>query len=393
MTNPVPGPRQPYGPAGGTPTSGSPTPSAPSGAYPPQGSPASYPAPTGIPVSAARAGGPVSYAAPTGEGWSGRALSSSEKNTQEALLALKAEIGKAVVGQDAAVTGLIVGLVAGGHALLEGVPGVAKTLLVRTLARALDVNMARIQFTPDLMPADITGSMIWDAGRSEFVFREGPVFTNLLLADEINRTPPKTQSALLESMEEHTVSIDGATRTLPEPFMVIATQNPVEYEGTYPLPEAQLDRFLLKLELPLPSREAEIDIIARHQAGFNPRSLEEAGIRPVAGAADLHAAREAAARVEVAPAVMAYLVDICRATRTSPAVRLGVSPRGATALLRTSRVWAFLQGRGFVTPDDVKTMAPVTLAHRLGLRAEANLEGVTATDVVAGVLAATPVPR
>ena len=393
MTNPVPGPRQPYGPAGGTPTSGSPTPSAPSGTYPPQGSPASYPAPTGIPVSAARAGGPVSYAAPTGEGWSGRSLSSSEKNTQEALLALKAEIGKAVVGQDAAVTGLIVGLVAGGHALLEGVPGVAKTLLVRTLARALDVNMARIQFTPDLMPADITGSMIWDAGRSEFVFREGPVFTNLLLADEINRTPPKTQSALLESMEEHTVSIDGATRTLPDPFMVIATQNPVEYEGTYPLPEAQLDRFLLKLELPLPSREAEIDIIARHQAGFNPRSLEEAGIRPVAGAADLHAAREAAARVEVAPAVMAYLVDICRATRTSPAVRLGVSPRGATALLRTSRVWAFLQGRGFVTPDDVKTMAPVTLAHRLGLRAEANLEGVTATDVIAGVLAATPVPR
>ena len=390
---PVPGPRQPYGPAGGTPTSGSPTPSAPSGAYPPQGSPASYPAPTGIPVSAARAGGPVSYAAPTGEGWSGRALSSSEKNTQEALLALKAEIGKAVVGQDAAVTGLIVGLVAGGHALLEGVPGVAKTLLVRTLARALDVNMVRIQFTPDLMPADITGSMIWDAGRSEFVFREGPVFTNLLLADEINRTPPKTQSALLESMEEHTVSIDGATRTLPEPFMVIATQNPVEYEGTYPLPEAQLDRFLLKLELPLPSREAEIDIIARHQAGFNPRSLEEAGIRPVAGAADLHAAREAAARVEVAPAVMAYLVDICRATRTSPAVRLGVSPRGATALLRTSRVWAFLQGRGFVTPDDVKTMAPSTLAHRLGLRAEANLEGITAVNVISGVLAATPVPR
>ena len=393
MTNPVPGPRQPYGPAGGTPTSGSPTPSAPSGAYPPQGSPASYPAPTGVPVSAARAGGPVSYAAPTGEGWSGRALSSSEKNTQEALLALKAEIGKAVIGQDAAVTGLIVGLVAGGHALLEGVPGVAKTLLVRTLARALDVNMARIQFTPDLMPADITGSMIWDAGRSEFVFREGPVFTNLLLADEINRTPPKTQSALLESMEEHTVSIDGATRTLPEPFMVVATQNPVEYEGTYPLPEAQLDRFLLKLELPLPSREAEIDIIARHQAGFNPRSLEEAGIRPVAGAADLHAAREAAARVEVAPAVMAYLVDICRATRTSPAVRLGVSPRGATALLRTSRVWAFLQGRGFVTPDDVKTMAPSTLAHRLGLRAEANLEGITAVNVISGVLAATPVPR
>ena len=336
---------------------------------------------------------PASFAAPTGEGWSGRSLTTSEKSTQEALLALKSEIGKAVVGQDAAVTGLIVSLVAGGHTLLEGVPGVAKTLLVRTLAQALDVEMARIRFTPDLMPADITGSMIWDAGRSEFVFREGPVFTNLLLADEINRTPPKTQSALLESMEEHTVSIDGETRQLPEPFMVIATQNPVEYEGTYPLPEAQLDRFLLKLELPLPSREAEIDIIARHQAGFSPMALAEAGIRPVASATDIQAAHAVASHIEVSPAVMAYLVDLCRATRTSPAVRLGVSPRGATALLRTSRVWAFLQGRGFVTPDDVKTMAPVTLAHRLGLRAEANLEGVTATDVIAGVLAATPVPR
>ena len=235
--------------------------------------------------------------------------------------------------------------------------------------------------------------MVWDAGRSEFVFREGPVFTNLLLADEINRTPPKTQSALLESMEEHTVSIDGLTRPLPDPFMVIATQNPIEYEGTYPLPEAQLDRFLVKLELPLPDRDAEINIIARHQAGFNPMSLSEAGIEAVAGAADIHAAHRAASRVEVSPAVVGYLVDLCRATRMSPAVRLGVSPRGATALLRTSRVWAFLQGRGFVTPDDVKTMAPVTLAHRLGLRAEANLEGVTATDVVAGVLAATPVPR
>ena len=374
MTSPMPTPQ--YGPTGAG--------AAPPGGYAPHG---------GANLAAPAQGAPASFTAPTGEGWSGRSLSAAEKNTQGALLALKAEIGKAVVGQDGAITGLIVALVAGGHALLEGVPGVAKTLLVRTLARALDVEMARIQFTPDLMPADITGSMVWDAGRSEFVFREGPVFTNLLLADEINRTPPKTQSALLESMEEHTVSIDGATRALPDPFMVIATQNPVEYEGTYPLPEAQLDRFLVKLELPLPSREAEIDIVARHQAGFNPMSLAEAGIRPVAGAADIHAAAVAASRVEIAPAVMAYLVDVCRATRTSPAVRLGVSPRGATALLRTSRVWAFLQGRGFVTPDDVKTMAPVTLAHRLGLRAEANLEGVTATDVVSGVLAATPVPR
>ena len=382
MTNPVPGPMPSpqYGTAGGVHDQGGPGYSGPQGGYAPRG---------GTPTQ----GTPASYSAPTGQGWSGRRLNEAERSTQEALLALKAEIGKAIVGQDAAITGLIVALVAGGHALLEGVPGVAKTLLVRALAHALNVDMARIQFTPDLMPADITGSMIWDAGRSEFVFREGPVFTNLLLADEINRTPPKTQSALLESMEEHTVSVDGTTRALPAPFMVIATQNPIEYEGTYPLPEAQLDRFLLKLELPLPSRDAEIDIVARHQGGFNPTSLAKAGIHPVAGAADILAAHEAAARVEVAPAVIAYLVDVCRATRTSPAVRLGVSPRGATALLRTSRVWAFLQGRGFVTPDDIKTMAPSTLAHRLGLRAEANLEGITAANVVSGVLAATPVPR
>lgn len=382
MTNPVPGPMPSpqYGTAGGVHYQGGPGYSGPQGGYAPRG---------GTPTQ----GTPASYCAPTGQGWSGRRLNEAERSTQEALLALKAEIGKAIVGQDAAITGLIVALVAGGHALLEGVPGVAKTLLVRALAHALNVDMARIQFTPDLMPADITGSMIWDAGRSEFVFREGPVFTNLLLADEINRTPPKTQSALLESMEEHTVSVDGTTRALPAPFMVIATQNPIEYEGTYPLPEAQLDRFLLKLELPLPSRDAEIDIVARHQGGFNPTSLAKAGIHPVAGAADILAAHEAAARVEVAPAVIAYLVDVCRATRTSPAVRLGVSPRGATALLRTSRVWAFLQGRGFVTPDDIKTMAPSTLAHRLGLRAEANLEGITAANVVSGVLAATPVPR
>ena len=219
MTSPIPGPAPEGMPQP------SPIPTAPPNGYAPQGAPTPY-APQ---VQVTPQGANASFSAPTGEGWSGRALNENEKRTQEALLALKAEIGKAVVGQDAAISGLIVALVAGGHALLEGVPGVAKTLLVRTLSRALDVDMARIQFTPDLMPADITGSMVWDAGRSEFVFREGPVFTNLLLADEINRTPPKTQSALLESMEEHTVSIDGETRQLPDPFMVIATQNPVEY--------------------------------------------------------------------------------------------------------------------------------------------------------------------
>lgn len=242
MTSPIPGPSSDGVPQPGPAPTGAPQPVpaptaapggyAPQGEAPTQGAPASYvpTAPTAqaaVPQEGAPQGAPQqapSYSAPTGEGWSGRSLSESERRTQESLLTLKSEIGKAVVGQDGAITGLIVALVAGGHALLEGVPGVAKTLLVRTLARALDVDMARIQFTPDLMPADITGSMVWDAGQSKFVFREGPVFTNLLLADEINRTPPKTQSALLESMEEHTVSIDGETRILPDPFMVIATR-------------------------------------------------------------------------------------------------------------------------------------------------------------------------
>lgn len=312
---------------------------------------------------------------------------------RRALRALRSEISKAVVGQDGAVTGLVIALVAGGHALLEGVPGVAKTLLVRTLATSLDLGMSRVQFTPDLMPADITGSLVWDASTSAFEFRPGPVFTNLLLADEINRTPPKTQSALLEAMEEHQVSVDGRTHPLAEPFMVVATQNPVEYEGTYPLPEAQLDRFLVKLDLPLPERSDEIEVVARHASGFDPMELGAAGVHAVAGAADVLAARREAARVLVEAPVIAYVVDLVRATRTSPSLRLGVSPRGATALARTSRVWAWLQGRDYVTPDDVKAMAVPTLAHRVSLRAEADLEGITARGVVEGLLASVPVPR
>lgn len=315
------------------------------------------------------------------------------QDPRDALRALRTEISKAVVGQDGAVTGLVIALVAGGHALLEGVPGVAKTLLVRTMATALDLQMSRVQFTPDLMPADITGSLVWDASSATFEFRQGPVFTNLLLADEINRTPPKTQSALLEAMEEHQVSVDGQTHPLADPFMVIATQNPVEYEGTYPLPEAQLDRFLVKLDLPLPERTDEIEVVTRHASGFDPMALGAAGIHPVAGARDIRAARTAAARVLVEPAVIGYVVDLVRATRTSPSLRLGVSPRGATALLRTSRVWAWLQGRDFVTPDDVKSVAVPTLAHRVSLRAEADLEGITARGVVEGLLASVPVPR
>jgi MoxR-like ATPase len=310
-----------------------------------------------------------------------------------ALLALRAEVAKAVVGQDAAVTGLIVALLCRGHVLVEGVPGVAKTLLVRALSAALDLTTARVQFTPDLMPGDVTGSLVYDTRSAEFSFREGPVFTNLLLADEINRTPPKTQSSLLEAMEERQVSVEGQPRPLPDPFMVIATQNPVEYEGTYPLPEAQLDRFLLKLTMPLPSREDELNVLMRHAGGFDPHDLAGAGLRAVAGPAHLAAGRAAVWAVTVRPEVIGYVVDVCRATRHSPAVRLGVSPRGATALLAAARTWAWLSGRDYVTPDDVKALARPALRHRLELRPEAELEGASTEGVLDAVLAAVPVPR
>ncbi|MDQ6716416.1 MAG: MoxR family ATPase [Actinomycetota bacterium] len=319
--------------------------------------------------------------------------SSRDDAARQSLLAVRHEVAKAVVGQDAAVSGMIICLLARGHILLEGVPGVAKTLLVRTLAKALDIDTKRVQFTPDLMPGDITGSLIYDNGSSDFAFREGPVFTNLLLADEINRTPPKTQAALLEAMEERQVSVEGHPRALPQPFMVAATQNPVEYEGTYPLPEAQLDRFLLKVVLPLPPRSDELEIVQRHASGFQPRDLDAAGIRPVAGVEDLAAGAEAVGRVTVAPEVAGYIVDIARATRAAPSLALGVSPRGATALLATSRAWAWMNARTFITPDDVKALAQATLAHRLSLRPEAELEGVSVSSVLASAIGSVPVPR
>ena len=310
---------------------------------------------------------------------------------RSALLALRGEIAKAVVGQDAVVSGLVIALLCRGHVLLEGVPGVAKTLLVRAMSAALQLDFKRVQFTPDLMPGDVTGSLVYDAKTAAFVFHEGPVFTNLMLADEINRTPPKTQAALLEAMEERQVSVDGEPRPLPDPFIVAATQNPIEYEGTYQLPEAQLDRFLLKLNVPLPPRDQEIAILSRHANGFDPRDLS--AIRPVAGTAELAAGREAVKRVLIAAEVLAYIVDIVGATRNSPSLQLGVSPRGATALLGTARSWAWLSGRGYVTPDDVKAMARPTLRHRIALRPEAELEGATPDGVLDGILAAVPVPR
>lgn len=312
---------------------------------------------------------------------------------RSALEAVRGEIGKAVVGQDPVITGLVIALLCRGHVLLEGVPGVAKTLLVRALTAAVELGTKRVQFTPDLMPSDVTGSLVFDARRSEFSFQPGPVFTNLLLADGINRTPPKTQASLLEAVEERQVTVDGTARHLPEPFLAAATQNPVEYEGTYPLSEAQLDRFLLKLNVSLPPRDHEIALLSRHARGFDPRDLSASGLHPVAGPAQLVAARSAVAGTSVSPEIAAYIVDVCRATRDSPSLSLGASPRGATALLSTARAWAWLTGRDYVIPDDVKALALPTLRHRVQLRPEAEMEGITPDAVLTSLLARVPVPR
>ncbi|SEC01785.1 MoxR-like ATPase [Paramicrobacterium humi] len=311
---------------------------------------------------------------------------------RERFTRVRTEVGKAVVGQEAAVTGLVVALLARGHALLEGVPGVAKTLLVRSLSASLSLDTKRVQFTPDLMPGDVTGSLVYDAKQGEFEFREGPVFTNIMLADEINRTPPKTQSSLLEAMEERQVSADGVTRKLPEPFMVAATMNPIEYEGTYTLPEAQLDRFLMKLVLDVPERDTEVQVLRRHADGFNPRDLAAAGVTAVVTADEIAAAQDAAAAVRVSDDVLAYLVDLARATRHSPSVRIGVSPRGTTALLAATKAWAWLTGYSSITPDHVQAMLVPVWRHRLQLRPEAELEGVSVDTILHSVMQQVQVP-
>jgi MoxR-like ATPase len=317
----------------------------------------------------------------------------ADQDPRAAVTAVRDEIAKVVVGQEGTLTGLVAALLVRGHVLLEGVPGVAKTLLVKALAAALDLDFKRVQFTPDLMPSDVVGQVIYEAREGSFRFREGPVFANLLLADEINRTPPKTQAALLESMEERQVSVEGEAHPLPDPFVVVATQNPVEYEGTYPLPEAQLDRFLFKLHVPYPSAEQEEEVLARHDRGLDPHDLATTGIRAVAGPAELEAARRRVDTVTVDPQVLAYIVALARATRESPSLTLGVSPRGAAMLLHAAKAWAWLAGRDFLTPDEIKAVARPALRHRILLRPELELEGATADGVLDGILATVPVPR
>ena len=309
---------------------------------------------------------------------------------RQAMHRVRTEVDKAVIGQAGTVTGLLVSLLARGHVLLEGVPGVAKTLVVRSFARALGLDTKRVQFTPDLMPGDVTGSLVYDARTGEFEFRAGPVFTNILLADEINRTPPKTQAALLEAMEERQVSADGESRPLPDPFLVAATQNPVEHEGTYTLPEAQLDRFLMKLVVSMPERDAEVSVLRLHAGGFSPRMLS--GVQAVVTGDEIRAAQDSAARVQVTDDVLAYIVDLARATRQSPSVELGASPRAATALLAAAKAWAWLNASAAVTPDHVQTMLMPVWRHRLQLRPDAEMEGVSADAVLHSVVQQTRVP-
>jgi len=299
------------------------------------------------------------------------------------------EVAKVVVGQADTLDAMLAAFAVGGHVLLEGVPGVAKTLLANATARALGIDFRRAQFTPDMLPSDLTGTMTLQGG--ELSFRPGPVFTNVLLADEINRTPPKTQAALLEAMQERQVTVDGEARPLPDPFLVVATQNPIEYEGTYPLPEAQLDRFLIKLDVTYPSGEEEIAMLGLAHQGVEPVTLED--VEAVATARDLRSARFEVDETAVSEEVIAYLSNVVRRTRDLPSVSLGASPRAAVHLLAVSKATARLAGRAFVTPDDVVRISSAVLRHRLILRPEAELEGYRPEDAVRAAVAAVPVPR
>ncbi len=310
-----------------------------------------------------------------------------------ALQRVREEVGKAVVGQDSVTWGLLAAFIVRGHVILEGVPGVAKTLLVKTVAAALNLDFRRIQFTPDLMPSDVTGNVVYEAKTSKFHFRPGPIFANLVLADEINRTPPKTQAALLEAMEERQISVEGDAHPLPAPFLVAATQNPVEFEGTYPLPEAQLDRFLLKLRVGYPDAQAEKQVLQMHHEGRDPHDLAAIGIKKVADARVIAAASKEVVGITVADDVMSYVISLAAETRKGASFALGVSPRGAAMLLTVSKAWAYLAGRDFVTPDDIKAMLKPAWRHRVLLRPEISLEGTTEDSALDSVVERVAVPR
>jgi MoxR-like ATPase len=303
------------------------------------------------------------------------------------------EIGKVIVGQTELVEGAIVALFAEGSVLIEGVPGLGKTLLVNTLARTFGGTFKRVQFTPDLMPSDLTGHNVYNLAEKKFDFAPGPIFTNLLLADEINRSPPKTQSALLEVMQEHQVTVDGQPYLLGSPFLVLATQNPLEHEGTYPLPEAQVDRFMFKLLVDYPTQQEENAILGHFVAGRDPRDLSGFGLKPIMQPEDVAAVQEAVSRVIVEPQLINYITGIVTRSRSWHAVSVGASPRGSINLMLAARTLAACLGRNFVIPDDVKQIAPWVLRHRLLLRPEAEIEGITCDQVVREILESVEVPR
>jgi MoxR-like ATPase len=303
------------------------------------------------------------------------------------------ELRKTIVGQDEAIEQILVALYAEGHALIEGVPGTAKTLIVKTLAHIIGAGFSRIQFTPDLMPSDITGTNVFNMQTSEFSLRHGPIFTDILLADEINRTPPKTQAALLEAMEERQTTIDGERYPLSTLFTVLATENPIEYEGTYPLPEAQLDRFLMKILIDYPAQAEEEEIVARWDAGFNSRHLEQVQIAQLQDPTAIQNCRREVREMRMEPGVQKYIVEIVRRTREHPTVLYGASPRASVALLLCSKALAAIRGREFTTPDDIRDVAAPVLRHRLALRAEAELDGATTDAVISDILKTVEVPR
>ena len=306
---------------------------------------------------------------------------------------IRTELHKVIVGQDDAIEQILIAVLAEGHALIEGVPGTAKTLMVKTLSRLINAQFSRIQFTPDLMPSDITGTNVFNIATSSFNLRRGPIFTDILLADEINRTPPKTQAALLEAMEERQVTIDGDGYPLPAIFTVLATENPIEYEGTYPLPEAQLDRFQLKILIDYPGEAEEREVLGKWDAGFNSKRLDQVDLHPLQDPNSIIQCRQEVSRARMETGVQHYAVDIVRRTRVHPFVHYGASPRASVALLLCSKALAAIRGRDFVTPDDVRDVALPVLRHRLTLRAEAELDGVTPDAVVSDILKLAEVPR